>query len=226
MLRELAARSDLPVPAVIAATDDLLVIEFIETSGRLDARAEAHAADLVAALHAIRGPAFGLERDTLIGPLPQPNPEGDDWIAFFRDHRLLVMADRAADSGRLPSAVRQRIGSLAADLDNRLPRPEHPALLHGDMWGGNVLVRDGRIAGFIDPAIYYGEPEIELAFTTLFSTFGEAFFRRYQEHRPLAPGFFGERIMLYNLYPLLVHVTLFGGGYVQQVSGSLDRLGY
>ena len=92
------------------------------------------------------------------------------------------------------------------------------------MWGGNVLTREGRIAGFIDPAIYYADPEIELAFATLFGTFGDTFFARYREHRPLAPGFFDVRRDLYNLYPLLVHVRLFGGGYVGGVVRTVRRL--
>jgi fructosamine-3-kinase len=93
------------------------------------------------------------------------------------------------------------------------------------MWGGNVLVNDGCIAGFIDPAIYYADPEIELAFSTLFSTFGEPFFRRYSEIRPIRPDFFEVRRDLYNLWPLLVHVRLFGGGYVRQVERILKSLG-
>ena len=88
-----------------------------------------------------------------------------------------------------------------------------------------MLVRDGRIAAFIDPAIYYADPEIELAFTTLFGTFGEAFFARYQEHRPLAPGFFEARREIYTLYPLLVHAALFGGGYTGSVARILERYG-
>ena len=93
------------------------------------------------------------------------------------------------------------------------------------MWSGNVLTKDGRIAGFVDPAIYYADSEIELAFSTLFSTFGDAFFRRYDELRPLRPGFFEERRDLYNLYPLLVHVRLFGGSYVGSVERALARYG-
>ena len=88
-----------------------------------------------------------------------------------------------------------------------------------------MLSRDGRIAGFLDPAIYYADPEIELAFSTLFGTFGDAFFRAYGERRPLRPGFFEVRRDLYNLYPLLVHVRLFGGSYLGDVERILDRLG-
>ena len=94
--------------------------------------------------------------------------------------------------------------------------------IHGDLWGGNVLVDGKGRCGFIDPAIYYADPEIDLAYSTLFGTFGERFFARYSEHRPLAPDF-GERRDLYNLYPLLFHVRLFGGSYVQSVRSTLRR---
>jgi fructosamine-3-kinase len=223
MLRYLAARSDLPVPAVISAEDDLLIMEFVETSGGLDAGAEAHAAELLAALHGVAGDAFGLERDTLIGSLHQPNPETGRWIDFFREHRLLYMAREALDAGRLAGETMHRIEAFAARLEDHLLEPPAPALIHGDMWGGNVLTRQGRIAAFVDPAIYYADPEIELAFSTLFNTFGEPFFARYREIRPIEPGFFETRRDIYNLYPLLVHVRLFGGGYAAQVEDILRR---
>ena len=110
-------------------------------------------------------------------------------------------------------------------LDRWLVEPARPSLIHGDMWGGNVLARGGRIAGFVDPAIYYADPEIELAFSTLFSTFSDAFFERYGALRPLRPGFFEQRRDLYNLYPLLVHSRLFGGPYPDAVARTLDRFG-
>ena len=94
------------------------------------------------------------------------------------------------------------------------------------MWDGNVLCQNGRIGGFVDPAIYYADPEIELAFATLFNTFDRPFFDRYTEIRPISPGFFEERRHIYNLYPLLVHVRLFGGSYVNSVDGVLQRFGY
>lgn len=224
MLDYLAAHSELPVPAVILAEPDLLIMSYIESSGGLTASAERHAADLLAALHGVRGAAFGLERDTLIGSLDQPNPPTARWRDFFRDQRLLHMARQALDEGALPAALFDRIERLAARLDAWLEEPAYPALIHGDMWGGNVLTRSGRIAGFVDPAIYHADPEIELAFTTLFGTFGDSFFARYAEHRPLAPGFFELRRDLYNLYPLLVHVRLFGGGYVGRVARIVERL--
>ena len=135
------------------------------------------------------------------------------------------MAGEAHRVGNLPARAMARIETLAARLDRWIKEPSTPSLIHGDMWGGNVLAKGGRIAGFVDPAIYYADAEIELAFSTLFSTFGDSFFRRYAEHRPIRPGFFEERRDLLNLYPLLVHVRLFGGSYVQSVERTLAKFG-
>lgn len=225
MLRYLADNTALPVPAVLAATPDLLLLEYIDTGGAIDSRAEAHAAELLAALHAQRGPHFGFLRDTLIGPLDQPNPPAPRWIDFFREQRLLHRARAAHTAGRLPAGLLARIETLAGRLERWIAEPAHPALIHGDCWSGNVLAKSGRVVGFIDPAIHWAHPEIELAFGTLFGPFGEAFFRRYAELAALAPGFFEERRNLYNLYPLLVHVQLFGGSYVGSVARTLDRFG-
>jgi len=225
MLRHLAERSALPIPEVLHADDRLLLMTWIETSGGITASAEAHAGELLADLHAVTAEAFGFERDTLIGSLRQPNPRTDRWLDFFRDHRLLHMADEACSAGQLPNRLMNRIETLAGRLDRWIEEPTAPSLIHGDMWTGNVLCRDGRIAGFIDPATYHADPEIELAFSTLFSTLGPAFFESYGRRRPLRPGFFEERRDLYNLYPLLVHVRLFGGGYVGSVERILTRFG-
>ncbi len=224
MLRYLADHSNLPVPRVLHADDGLLLMDFIASTGGLDARAEGHAAELLAELHGITAPAFGFDWDTLIGPLAQPNPRTEDWRDFFRDQRLLYMGRLALDAGRLPAASFAALERLCGKLDRYIDSETRPSLIHGDVWGGNVLARKGRIAAFVDPAIYFADPEIELAFSTLFGTFGEAFFDRYRQLRPLAPGFFEVRRDLYNLYPLLVHTRLFGGGYAASVERSLARL--
>lgn len=225
MLAYLAKHTSLPVPAVLHAGDELLLMECLPADGRLNAAAERHAADLVAALHEVSAPAFGFDGATVIGGLGQPNPWTESWLEFFRDQRLLDMARRAMDAGRLPPALMTRLEWLAGRLGEWIDDAPPPSLVHGDMWGGNVLCCGGRISGFIDPAIYYADAEIELAFTTLFGTFGDAFFRRYAEHRPIAAGFFEARRDLYNLYPLLVHVRLFGGSYVGAVARGLERFG-
>jgi fructosamine-3-kinase len=226
MLQFLREQSDLPVPEVLLSSPSLLLMSFLPGESRFGKRTQQNAADMLAALHQISAPAFGLERSTLIGGLYQPNPWSDSWLAFFRDQRLLFMANEGLQRGRLPEVIYRRLERFCASLDLWLQEPERPSLIHGDVWTTNVLAVGDKITGFVDPAIYFADPEIELAFTTLFGTFGEPFFARYQEIRPLEPGFFEERRDIYNLYPLLVHVRLFGGSYVHSVDNSLRRFGF
>ena len=225
MLGELARLSDLPVPKVYVAAPDLLVMEFIDNDGGgISDDVQRHAAELTAALHATPREKFGYVRDTLIGPLHQPNPLTSHWVPFFRDHRLMHMAHAAHEDGALPTPLFSRIEHLAERIDDYLIEPHFPSLLHGDLWTGNVLVRGDRVAGFIDPAIYCGHPEIELAFTTMFGTFGDAFFEAYESRLPLEPGFHDVRKGLYNLYPALAHVRLFGSGYLAGIDRTLSAL--
>ena len=226
MLEYLGKNSKFPVPHVLFADDHLLLMSFIPGGEAIGAMAEEDAACHVAALHDVTAPEFGFSGDTLIGGLLQPNPFEKSWLNFFRDHRLMYIGRQANDAKRLPTVVLHRLESMCAHLDKWIEEPAAASLLHGDMWTGNVLVNSGKISGFLDPAIYYGDAEIELAFTTLFGTFGEIFFRRYGELRSLALGFLEERRDIYNLYPLLVHVRLFGESYVQSVDGILRRVGF
>ncbi|MDK1046208.1 MAG: fructosamine kinase family protein, partial [Anaerolineales bacterium] len=225
MLEYLAAHSTLPVPKVFHAAPELLIMEMLPGVSHFSSNAQIHAAELLAELHGIRADRFGLERDTLIGSLHQPNAFKESWGQFFGEHRLLYMAREAHGSGRMGKKLLGRLEAVAGRLDDWIEGPEHPSLLHGDVWTTNVLADVNHITGFIDPAVYFGHPEIELAFIALFSTFGSAFFNRYNELRPIAPGFFEERRDIYNLYPLLVHVRLFGGSYVERVESTLDKFG-
>lgn len=226
MLRYLAANTALPVPMVRHVGEHLLLLEYLSGGSRFNREAEHHAAELLAALHGISADAYGFDFDTLIGGLHQPNTLSTSWIDFFRQQRLLYMASEAMHAGLLPPDIFQRIESFSRQLEKWLFEPEQPSLIHGDVWTTNVLALGNRITGFLDPAIYFAHAEIELAFTTLFHTFGREFYDRYAEIRPIAPGFFEERCDIYNLYPLLVHVRLFGGAYVSSVTRTLEKYGY
>lgn len=226
MLQYLRDHSALPVPEVLWSAPSLLVMAHVPGDSHFSRASEEHAAALLGALHGVQGRACGLDRATLIGGLHQPNPWTESWVAFFRDQRLLHMAAEARREGVMPPALLKRIEAFAAGLDQFLEEPPVPALLHGDVWTTNVLAAGGRITGFIDPAVYYGHPEIELAFITLFSTFGPAFFDAYEGIRGIRPGFFEERRDIYNLYPLLVHARLFGPGYLGGVENTIRRMGY
>ncbi len=219
-------RGSLPVPEVLFSDDDLLLMDHVEHDGVQGESGECHAGTLLASLHNHASDRYGYASDTLIGGLNQPNSWDENWHAFFGEHRLVCMARQAKQAGRLGDATVTRVERLVSgSLKELLGEPQPPGLIHGDVWGGNVLAHQGQIAAFIDPAIYYADPEIELAFITLFGTFGDAFFESYGSMRAIRPGFFESRRDLYNLYPLLVHVRLFGGGYVQSVERTLSRFG-
>ena len=214
----------LPVPGLHLVDPDLLVMDHVPNDGYLSAAAQREAARHLAALHAKPRDRYGYGEDTRIGPLQQPNPESDKWLPFFRDHRLLAMGRAAMERGRLSAATYAALEKLVSRLDTLIGEPDHPSLLHGDLWTGNVLTSGGRITGFIDPAVYYGDAEMDLAFSTLFGTFGEDFFNAYREIRPFDyAGFLETRRDLHNLYPLLVHTALFGGGYANSVARIVRR---
>ncbi len=175
----------------------------------------------LAALHKVINSRFGFDHDNYIGSTPQPNTWVEDGYRFYAEQRLLFQARLAHGRGLLGRAEVRQVESLAARLPELIP--DQPAsLIHGDLWGGNALTdRDGNPA-IIDPAAHYGWAEAELAMTTLFGAFPEAFYRAYQEVRPLEGGFWG-RFPLYNLYHLLNHLNLFGSGYYGQVISVLRK---
>ena len=219
---------EIPVPHVHLSEPDLLVMDYVAGSGGMGASVERHMAELLAALHGKRQPFFGLELDTTIGPLPQPNPKTDSWIDFFRDQRLMFMAHLAHERAGLSTGLLRRIERFCEHLDEFIDEPAHPALLHGDIWGGNVIAAGGRVAAFIDPAIYYGHPEYDLAFMTMFGTAGRPFFEAYAALRPEfdLDGFWQVRRDVYLIYPHLTHVLICGLSYASGIESRLSRFGF
>jgi len=226
MLSYLAQKSQLPVPEVLFCNSRLLLLEYLPGTSFFNSASQQHAAELLAGLHNITAECYGFGYDTVIGGLHQPNPWKSSWIDFFREQRLLFMGQQALEIGRLPEVLFKRLREFSEKLDSWLNGPTRPSLVHGDAWAGNILALNDKITGFLDPAVYFADPEIELAFTTLFGTFGDSFFKRYGEIRPIELGFIEARRDIYNLYPLLVHVRLFGGSYVSSVEKILKRFGF
>lgn len=224
MLDYLAAHTGLPVPRPLGYDESFLLMPRLPGGPAFNHSAEMHAADVLAALHAVHGQAYGFDFDTVIGGLPQPNAWSGQWLSFFAERRLLEMARQAHGAGNLPLELMRPLEQAAQNLSRWLDEPQGPALIHGDVWSGNVLAQHGHITGFLDPAIYFADSEIELAFITMFSTFGDSFFRRYAEHRAISQDFWEIKRDIYNLYPYLVHVRLFGGGYVNSVAEILRRI--
>lgn len=173
----------------------------------------------LASLHKNTHPTYGLDHDNYIGSLRQLNTPGASWIDFFITQRLQVQLKLAADTRRIGPPVLKRFEQLYTRLPDILV-VEPPSLLHGDLWSGNLIVDERGEPVLIDPAVYYGNREIDLAMTTLFGGFDERFYAAYNEAFPTAPGV-AERLDIYNLYPLLVHVNLFGEGYLSQVDAIL-----
>jgi fructosamine-3-kinase len=177
----------------------------------------------LAVLHKTISPQFGFPDDNHIGSTPQPNPWTQDGFEFFAEHRLRFQARLAHRRGLLCKADLERVDALA----DRLPQliPVQPAsLIHGDLWSGNAITDELGQPALIDPAAHYGWAEADLAMTTLFGSFPEAFYCAYREVYPLAPGF-RERYSLYNLYHLLNHLNLFGTGYLGAVTDILRCYG-
>jgi fructosamine-3-kinase len=225
MLEFIAGQADIPVPEVLGIRDDMLLLGFIANDGRRTDEAQREAGRYLAMLHGVSATQFGFDHDTIFGPTRQPNARSDDWVAFFREQRLAHMAEIAHEAGRIDSAMLNRLQRLLMNLEDYIPPPARPALVHGDFWGGNVLYRDGHCAAFIDPAIYFGHPEVDLSFATLFGSVGRAFFDGYNEVTSIEAGF-EQRIDIYNLWPLLFHAYWFGGSYAQQVDGILRVRGF
>ncbi|RMF18192.1 MAG: hypothetical protein D6757_00215 [Alphaproteobacteria bacterium] len=223
MLADLAL-ADAPVPKVISIEGDLLIMTDLGGRAGLAGPAAAEEAGRrLALLHSHVGDRFGYEYDTVIGPLPQDNRPCDDWPAFYAERRLLTMARMAKEAGRLPIVTLRRIERLSGNLDRWLAHRPAASLVHGDFWSGNVVSVPDRLCGFIDPAIYRGDSEMDLAMLALFGGLNDAFLRGYGSVRRIASAFFEKRMALYQLWPLLVHVRLFGGGYLTSVERILAR---
>lgn len=222
-LRELAATGAIRVPTPLVSGSGgkqaFLVMEWLDLGGR--GRPEQLGRQL-ARLHRHSQAEFGWWRDNHIGATPQQNAPLPDWIDFYRERRLRPQLERARHNA-MPRRLSQRGERLLARLEGFFPgyRPA-PSLLHGDLWGGNHGYVDGAPALF-DPAVYFGDREAELAMTELFGGYPEAFYAAYREAWPLDPGY-RVRKRLYNLYHVLNHFNLFGGGYAAQAAAMIDKL--
>ena len=225
-LRELSSAHAVRVPRVIscgfADGRAYLALEWIE-SRPADRDGERRLGERLAIQHRRTAAQFGWHRDNTIGATPQPNGWHADWVEFFRDRRLACQLSRACRAGCAPGLAapgERLLESVGALLAGHRPAP---SLLHGDLWGGNwCLGRDGEPV-LLDPAVYYGDREADLAMTRLFGGFGSAFYEAYEGGWPLPAGH-AVRAALYNLYHVLNHANLFGAGYARQAGSLIARL--
>jgi protein-ribulosamine 3-kinase len=209
-----------PVAEGVSGPFAFLALEYLEFEGGGDAR---RLGEQLARMHRATAPQFGFARDNTIGSTPQPNGWMQDWVGFWRERRLgfqLRLAQRNGCGGRLQELGGQLLDALPVFFHGYTPAP---SLLHGDLWGGNhAYLRDGTPVIF-DPAPYYGDREADLAMTELFGGFSPEFYRAYNDAWPLDAGY-PVRKTLYNLYHILNHANLFGGGYARQAEAMIARL--
>jgi fructosamine-3-kinase len=222
----LAETQAVRIPRVLAVSDvrpAFLALELL-TPGKRRADFEETLGRSLARLHRFGAPSFGLDHDNFIGRLPQSNRQADDWPSFYWSERLEPQIRLASDRGLVDGSLSKRFGELERALPELTGTVEPPSRLHGDLWGGNLHVDESGAPCLIDPAVYAGHREIDLAMMRLFGGFGGRVFAAYEEVYPLSAGA-PQRVPLYQLYPLLVHVNLFGGSYVGSVERALDSCG-
>jgi protein-ribulosamine 3-kinase len=225
-LRELSTADALRVPAVLAVGRGneaaFLALEWIE-SGTPDRHSERKLGERLASQHCVSAREFGWHQDNTIGSTPQPNALSGSWVEFFRERRLRYQLELAASNGfggLLEHTGERLMESLDSLLAGHDPKP---SLLHGDLWGGNWFADSKGEPVIFDPAVYYGDREADLAMTRLFGGFGRAFYQAYEANAPLPTGA-DVRTELYNLYHVLNHANLFGGGYAHQARTMIDHL--
>ena len=212
------------VPEVIASGDDgnfsFIILEYLDSAVKTK-NFWADFGHQLAALHRHTSVQFGLDHDNYIGSLKQYNDVQDRWVDFFREQRLMVQMEMAARTGLLPAHIKKGFEALFRKLDDIFP-DEAPSLIHGDLWSGNYMIDEKGDACIIDPAVYYGFREMDIGMSRLFGVFGNNFYEAYNEAWPMEPGW-RERIEICNLYPLMVHVNLFGSGYLGSVESILKK---
>ena len=175
----------------------------------------------LAEMHKNTSVKFGLDHHNFIGSLPQKNHPQDSWVDFFIQNRLDYQVKLGLKNGNLTPTDKKQFEALYKLLPNLLPE-ESASLLHGDLWSGNFMIGANQQPVLIDPAVYYGHREAEIAFTKLFGGFSPAFYDAYNATSPLQPGW-EERVDIFNLYPLSVHLNLFGLSYLPQIQSILSR---
>lgn len=218
---------DIAVPKVMDVSETHLLMAYIETSPLAKSVQESKAAEVLAKLHSVTNESrmYGYYYDTTIASFMQKNEQTQyNWGLFLGQMRIVPMAKICYERGHISKEILSRLEHLSKDIYKRIDLSKiSPSLLHGDLWSGNILFNMNG-ATLIDPAIYFGDREMELAFIMMFNTFGDTFFQTYTKVHPLSDDFYEVKVPLYQLYPVLVHVALYGVSYVGQLEHLLVRL--
>ncbi|HTR81247.1 MAG TPA: fructosamine kinase family protein [Bacteroidota bacterium] len=225
-LRELAKSAAIKVPRVLFVDEEILILEYLPSQAPSNRKKFFQVfGEKFSRLHRTTSPTFGFSEDNYIGSTPQPNtPPAFSWREFYFTRRLEFQYRLAEKNGYADSTLAKLFGEVGRAIDRLIPEDgEPPALLHGDLWRGNFLCLENNAPALIDPAVYYGHREADLAMTILFGGFDDSFYAAYDEAYPLNPGW-QRRGAVYKLYHLFNHLNLFGEGYYGQVVGTMKDL--
>lgn len=214
------ANTDLEIPEVVEVGKDFLLLSLLVPGSENSESAYNFGTEL-AKLHKHSADTFGLDHDNFIGKLPQSNHQHQNWTDFFVSERIEPQIKLGIQSGKFENNLIRIVDAFHKTVQDLFPN-EQPALLHGDLWSGNYMFTKSGAASIYDPAVYYGHREMDIAMTRLFGGFSSDFYEGYNSEYPLADGFEG-RVELCNLYPILVHANLFGGGYVRRANEILRQ---
>lgn len=212
-----------PIEVLSSPTFACLLMSYVPAGNKMDRNAQENLATSLAQLHANKNSQFGYECDNYIGSLPQRNSWKSTWIDFYIQNRLEPQVKLAFDQGLLSVNDLKLFQALYLHLEGLLDRGVEANLLHGDLWGGNYMVDMEAQAWLIDPAIYFGDHEVDIAMTRLFGGFSDFFYATYQDLYPMRDGN-NDRLPFYQLYYLLVHLNLFGSSYYGSVKSIVDNL--
>jgi protein-ribulosamine 3-kinase len=224
-LKLLSTCRQIRVPDLIDCFEEggkqVLILEWIREGERTENFWKQFGKSL-AALHCIREDQFGLAFDNYMGSVPQNNQRSPNWVDFFIHQRLLPLVNHCVDSKLLSVKHRNNFEVLFRKLPSIFNGEEKPSLLHGDLWSGNFMCDENSKPVLIDPAVYFGHPSVDLGMTTLFGGFHPYFYEAYQYHHAL-PSNYQQQWQVSNLYPLLIHLHLFGQSYLPQINETLKQ---
>jgi fructosamine-3-kinase len=218
-------QDSIKVPGIVThfISDDqqVLVLEWIE-EGSKNSQFWKTFGQQLAGLHQITNEHFGLSEDNFMGSVPQSNKQHTSWISFFTQERLLPLIQLCSKAGLLGSKHQSQFEVFCKQLPQIFDQ-QKPALVHGDLWSGNFMCTDNHQPVLVDPAVYFGHPSVDLAMSTLFGGFEKSFYESYNYYSPFPPNY-KEQLQACNLYPLLIHLYLFGKSYLNQIEETLNKI--